>query len=134
MRPGEIVSLDELGQAEIGHPDVAVGVEQEVGGLDVAVDDVLAMGIIERIGDLGSQPGDFAEVSGFGLTGERTAAGATREGLGGRGRARRPVGRSHEPGLFRPAELAGDRGRRCRIADSARNRRKPAGHEAAADG
>ena len=43
--------LDQLAQPEVGQPDVAVGVEQDVGGLDVAVDEAMTVGRIERLGD-----------------------------------------------------------------------------------
>ena len=43
------------GQAEVGHPEVALGVEQEIGRLDVAVDDPALMGVVERLGGLDRQ-------------------------------------------------------------------------------
>ena len=49
-------------QAEIGDPEVAMHVNQQVGGLDVAVDDPLAMGIIEGLGGLQAQVGHGAEI------------------------------------------------------------------------
>ena len=47
-------------QAEVGDPDRAVGVDQEVGRLDVAMEDAQAMGVVQRIGRLDAQPGDVA--------------------------------------------------------------------------
>ncbi len=70
VRLREVVTLDELGQAEVGDPGVAPGVEQEVRGFDVAVDDILTVCVVERVSDLGPQPRDLAEVNDFGLAGE----------------------------------------------------------------
>ena len=47
-------------QAEVGDPERAVGIDQEVGRLDVAMDDSQAMGVVKRVGGLGAQPGDIA--------------------------------------------------------------------------
>ena len=51
----------ELGQAEVGDPDVAAAVDQQVGRLDVAVDDAELVGVLQRLGRLRRQPGDGAE-------------------------------------------------------------------------
>ena len=46
--------LERAGDAEVGHQRLAVG-EQDVLRLDVAMDHALAVGMVERVGDL---PGD----------------------------------------------------------------------------
>ncbi len=43
------------GQPEIGDPEAMISVDQEVRGLDVAVQDVVAMGVVERLGRLTGQ-------------------------------------------------------------------------------
>ncbi len=119
VRLREIVALDQLGQAEVGDPDVALGVEQEIGRLDVAMDDPLAVGVVERIGDLGTQPGDLAEVDRIRADRRTTccrnrrrarrrrrrpepigrAQSRTRPDPSGRGRGTRSAPGSHPPGL-----------------------------------
>jgi hypothetical protein len=37
-------------QAEVGNPDISLRVDQQVGGLDVAVDHALVMRVLQRIG------------------------------------------------------------------------------------
>jgi hypothetical protein len=64
---GEVVGAFDAGQAEVGDPEFAVGVEQQVGGLDVAVDDAQLVGVVQGFGGLDAQFGDAAEVSGGGL-------------------------------------------------------------------
>ena len=47
-------------QPEIRDPERTVGVDQEVGRLDVAMKDAEAMGMVECVGRLGPQPGGIA--------------------------------------------------------------------------
>ena len=62
-------------QAEIGDPEVAPDVDQQIGRFDVAVDGPQAMGVIEGLGGLQAQVGDGAEIGG--------GAGAVVGGRGG---------------------------------------------------
>jgi hypothetical protein len=41
-------------QAEIGDPERAIGIDEEVGRLDVAMENSQAMGVLERVGGLGA--------------------------------------------------------------------------------
>ena len=50
------VGLDPLGQAEVGDVRLALGVEQDVGRLEVAVQDAPLVGVVHRLGRLGHQP------------------------------------------------------------------------------
>jgi hypothetical protein len=71
VRLRELVPLDQLRQSEVGDPDVSLGIEQEVGWLDVAVDNPLAVGVVKRVSDLGSQARDLAKIDRLGLAGKR---------------------------------------------------------------
>lgn len=51
-QPGAIAGSDQLGQTEIGDLHPAATVEQDVLGLDVAVDDAGVMGVLQRIAQL----------------------------------------------------------------------------------
>ena len=50
-----------LGEAEVHQPCVAVLVEHDVGGLDVAMDDAHFVRVLQRIGDCGHQLRDLAQ-------------------------------------------------------------------------
>ena len=54
--------LFDAGQAEVGDPELAGVVDQEVGRLDVAVEDAVLVGVVEGFGGLDAEPGDRAEV------------------------------------------------------------------------
>jgi hypothetical protein len=49
----------EVGQAEIRDPQVARGVHEQVRRLDVAVDDALPVGVLQRFRRLGAEAGRF---------------------------------------------------------------------------
>jgi hypothetical protein len=59
-RPRRTVRPLELCQSEIGDPHVAGNVQEDIGGLDVAVEHTLLMGIGEGVGDLESDSGHGA--------------------------------------------------------------------------
>ena len=63
LRGRLVFLLLELGQAKVGDPGVAQGVEQDVVRLDVAVDHLAFVGVIERIGDLGADAGNLTLVA-----------------------------------------------------------------------
>ena len=104
MRLRQVVPLEQLGQPEVADPDVPVSVEHEIGGLDVAVDHLLAVGIVERVGDLGAEAGNFAEINRLGLAAERAATRPSSAARGGRGR-------SVDPGLDPRSRMVDRRGR-----------------------
>ena len=87
-------SLGRLGQAEVGDPDVAVVVEQQVRRLDVAVQDPLAVGVVQGLGHLHADPGHAPAVAAVGV-GQRRQLGRTGPGDGrriGRGRSSGAIG------------------------------------------
>ena len=49
-------------QPEIGDPDRSLVVDQEIGRLDIAMDDTVMMGMSQRLGRLQTHLGDPAEV------------------------------------------------------------------------
>ena len=51
-RVRQVLLIVRLGEAEVGHPDRAGGIQQQVGRLDVAVLDPLSMGILQGVGHL----------------------------------------------------------------------------------
>ena len=70
VRLREVVPILELGQAEVGDPDVPQRVEDQVRRLDVAVQHAPLVGIGQGVGDLGAQPGDLAIVARLALADE----------------------------------------------------------------
>ena len=61
---GALGVAEGAGDAEIGHQRVAAG-EHDVLGLDVAMDHTLAVGILERLGDLAADAHRLLEREAF---------------------------------------------------------------------
>ncbi len=60
-RLGQVFRVAGLGQSEVGHPDIAPRIQQQVRRLDVAVQDSLTIGILQRLADLEADAGDTQE-------------------------------------------------------------------------
>src|SRR5262249_22478383 len=48
-------------QTEVGDPEVASGVDEEVSRFDIAVEDSQAMSVLERLGGLLTEPSDVTD-------------------------------------------------------------------------
>ena len=60
----QVAAALEAGQAEVGDPEVARAVDQQVAGLDVAVQDAQRVGVLQGLGRLHGQPGRLARRTG----------------------------------------------------------------------
>ena len=98
----QLIAALGLGQAEVGDPDLALSVQQQVGGLDVAVEDALLVGILQSLRHLDADPRHAAKILRLGLVGQLRSRARWR-----RVRVRR--GRSRLTAVFR---LRGTGGRR----------------------
>ncbi len=56
---GQVAVAPDASEAEVGDPETVESVDQEVRRLDVAVQDLVAVGIVERLGRLPAQLGNF---------------------------------------------------------------------------
>ena len=89
-------------QAEVGHPDRSLRVDQQVGGLDVAMDHPVMVGVRQRLGRLEADLGDPAKIgrSARRIEGGRRGLVITGAGQRGPGARARPEER---PGRLRAA-------------------------------
>ena len=55
----------DLGDAEIAHHGIALGIEEDVGGSQIAVQNALGVGIVQRAGDGVEQRGDLLRRQGL---------------------------------------------------------------------
>ena len=67
LRLRKVVAFLELGQPEVGDPNVPERIQDQIGQFDVAMQNVSIVRVSQRVGDLGPQPGDFAVVTNVGL-------------------------------------------------------------------
>ena len=56
----QVEAAADPGQAKVGDPEVALFIDQEVRGLDVAMQDVVGVGVFQGQGGLPAEPGDVA--------------------------------------------------------------------------
>ena len=108
-------ALVRLGQAEVGDPDDAGGVEQQVRRLDVAVDDPARVGVGQRLGGLPSDLGHAAEEAVCRLPDDSIVEIGVPPGIDGRvaddpseGPGGRPAGGDRSGARHRSASVAGD--------------------------
>jgi hypothetical protein len=80
------MGLGALGQAEIGDPGVAGGVQQDVRRLDVAMEEAAAVGVVQGLGNLPADPRDGAGVGAGGGPGRRRRRMPSARAVGGSGR------------------------------------------------
>src|SRR5262249_18673890 len=69
----------ELGESEIGNPQMAVSVHHQIAGFDVAMNDAILVGVFERLGGLDAEAGDGAIIT-VAVCGERR--GQSADGFG----------------------------------------------------
>jgi hypothetical protein len=75
----QVVGFSRLGQPEVGHPDVAAIVQQQVGRLDIAMEDALAVGILQGLGYLHADAGDALVIPAVGVGQCRELGGAAQD-------------------------------------------------------
>jgi hypothetical protein len=75
---GDVRTGDEFGQAEVGNLQLAVGIEHQVAGLDIAMQHLVAMGVRQGLGQLQRKIDDTGD-------GHLAAAGAQLPQLGPQG-------------------------------------------------
>jgi hypothetical protein len=100
---GQAVGVIDLGQPEVRDPGGPLGVQQQVGRLDVAVQDAVPVGVLQRLGHLHPEPGDAAVILPLRLAAQLGGA----SGPAGRVRAGRSR-RRRSPVLARPLKIAAD--------------------------
>ena len=57
-----LLPLDSLGQAEVGDVRVALVIQEDIGRLQVAMEDAALVGMVDGIGDLSHDPRGLARV------------------------------------------------------------------------
>ena len=71
LRLRQVLPLLEFRQAEVGNPDIADRIQEQVRRLDVAVQHAALVGVRQGVGHLGAQAGDLAVIAVLALTGQR---------------------------------------------------------------
>jgi len=73
--------VEVAGEAEVGQADVAVGVDEDVGGLEVAVEDPAGVAVLDGVGEPGDDAGGLGRGEGA-LAGDALLEGLARDVLG----------------------------------------------------